>query len=251
MAVHGAEILEGVGGDILNPRDGGGAYDDMLRALHDVMAVHRPTPNWNDRVMHLKDYYKHLEGVVENVDEESYADLLRLTWPRGDWQAQGGVFQMAQIYGSNPLYQLNLKMLSGEATVIDHEQQVKRWRVGQNTLLAMTHGVTRTDDENFPDDRYLSNGYVIIPKIETVDIRDAETRQVTGDSVRRALDPYEEQLAALATSLSIEAEQTTFIKPPSIEIDRVEVPITRPRSRRQEKGFRQMADEMDRLNGGW
>jgi len=37
MAAKEGNILEGIGGDILNPRVGGGAYDDMLRALHDVM----------------------------------------------------------------------------------------------------------------------------------------------------------------------------------------------------------------------
>ncbi|OGL21943.1 hypothetical protein A2707_01145 [Candidatus Saccharibacteria bacterium RIFCSPHIGHO2_01_FULL_45_15] len=69
-------------------------------------------------------------------------------------------------------------------------------------------GITMTDDENYPDERWLSNGYVCIPSIASISIRDS-SENVTGDSVRRALDPYEEKLASIASSLAYEARHSS------------------------------------------
>lgn len=207
MAVRGRRILEGVGGDILNPRNGGGAYDDMLRALHDVMEAHDPVSHANERAMCARTSYEHLEGVVDGAGPGTYADLLSLYWNRSDWQVNGGAFSGAEVSGSNPLYQLRVDIHSGKAAVIDHEQSVKR-RVGQRTLLAMTRGVTVDDMGNFPDNRVLSTGYAIIPTTQIVDIR-GDSIEVTGDSVRRALEPFEAQLAAIAKNLAYEAQRST------------------------------------------
>jgi hypothetical protein len=211
MAVRGAAILEGVGGDILNPRPGGvGEYERMLRALHDVIEAHDPSDDHSNDAMYVHDSYRHLDGVVWDADQKAFADLLTLSWPRQDYNARGGVFTRADILGSNPFYEITLDINKGKALLVDHEKGVRR-RVGQNALLEMTRGIESTDSGNRPSDHFLSTGYVIVPEITPINIRNG-SGEVTGDSVRRALNPYEEKIASIATNLAFEAAQSTVIK---------------------------------------
>lgn len=205
MPVMGRELLGNIGGEILNPREGGGAYDAMLSALHDVIDVHKPTPTLDDKVSLtvMRDYYRHLKGTVEGATIESYTDLLELAWSDMNVLALGGTFKIANVSSSNPLYSLQLNRLSGHAELRDYENGKLR-RVGQLSLLHMTSGIT-PQLAYFPDNGYLSQGYVSVPRLTRIDIRD-EDGEMTGDSVRRALDPYEEQLASIAVSLAHEAD---------------------------------------------
>jgi hypothetical protein len=68
----------------------------------------------------------------------------------------------------------------------------------------MTHGLVDHLD-NFISDRPLSNGYVVVPQNISIDIRDADGN-VTGDSVRRSVEPYGEYLDSLAQNFTIEAQ---------------------------------------------
>ena len=242
--VRGRAILEGVGGDILNPRGGGGAYDDMLRALHDVVELHDSPSNYNSRAMFVTGYYHYLDEVVDGATPDSIANLLDLSWNRSDWKAEEGRFNSVNVFGSNPLYQLAIETKTGQATVVDYEQG-KRRRIGQLGLVSMTRGITSTDIGNLPDNRYLTNGYVIVPEYTHLDIRD-KNGEVNGDSVRRALDPYEAQLAKIATSLCDEAQ---FVRQAQ-EVKEREAAKQSVTKRNPIKSTRQAWDELDRKSGG-
>lgn len=206
MQLTGRAVLERVGGEILTPRSDGGAYDEMLRALHAVVIAHRASSSHDSYAMYLRDLYRDVSDRVEGARPGSYADLLDLRWDRTDYRAMGGAFNTVEVWGLDPLYQVGIDMLAGRARVVDHERGTRQ-RVGQAALVGMTRGFVADDWGNLPDHRYLSRGYVVVPYVDQVDIR-SEGGEVTGDSVRRAMDPYEDQLAAIAASLLLEAQRS-------------------------------------------
>jgi hypothetical protein len=100
MAVRGTEVFSGIGGEILNPREGGDAYDAMLDALHDVIDVHDPCSRRDGDAynpMTLSEDYGHLAGVVDGATEDSYADMMDLYWPGKDYDAKGGEFKSIHL----------------------------------------------------------------------------------------------------------------------------------------------------------
>lgn len=210
MVKRGSEIVLGVAPDILTPRDGGGAYDDMLRGLMRTLDGSEPVANslgdgyYGER--ELRSVYHHLVDARPGTSEQSYADLLRLTWPAEDWRATEGKFNRFEVYGSNPLYAVTIDVRRGLARVIDHETGTPR-RVDAQRLAAMTYARHAFDysGNRLGADGWLSRGYVVDPTTHTVNVKD-DNGEVTGDSVRRSLEPYESIIGSIAHNLSTEAD---------------------------------------------
>lgn len=210
MVKRGSEIVEGVAPDVLTPRDGEGAYDDMLRELMRTLDGNEPVAyrhgdgyygEWE-----LRSVYHHLVDVIPGTSERSHADLFRLTWPARDWQAIEGEFNRFEVYGSNPLRALTIDVRRGLAQVIDHETGTPR-RVDTQRLVGMTYQRQALDysGNELGADGWLSRGYVLDPTTHTVNVKD-DNGEVTGDSVRRSLEPYESIIGSIAHNLSTEAD---------------------------------------------
>lgn len=208
---RGRAVLEGVGGDILNPREGGDAYDEMLRNLHRVVEAHDPASHrWGDvrTPFEMNDHYRHLWGVIEGATDTSYADLLRLRWSGKDWEIKGREFMRAVIFGSSNLITIDIDYDNAEATISDYENS-RRKRVGEWTLLlgSTSNIIPNLERDYTPDESHLTNGYVIVPEVTTVDIFDKSGR-LNGDTVRRALDPFAQQIGSVAADLAREADRS-------------------------------------------
>lgn len=210
MARYGSEILRGVGGDILTPREDGSAFDRMIARLYEFVDEREPFAQRYDTgsPFELRSFYRHLEEVVEDAGEGTYADLLRLTWPGKDWNATGGAFDSIDIHGLKPMVSVTIDARNGLARVIDHERG-RRERINDLALGARTYNRAVYTDDNYslPDSRHLAGGYVIAPLVHDVNVADKSGR-VDGDSVRAGFKPYSVELLAIAESLARETERS-------------------------------------------